>query len=144
MLKISRSREGEEQSLEGELRKRRKKTCQIRLFFRHPLYQSPVFHLLGLCTNTGLRQVSYCTDLCRTQFVFCVEGLSGKCLCCVTGSRGKCIRTEERWFTPEEFVKQEPTLTDGRWKKDILCHGKTLNLLLKVTNSIVLTKKHEY
>ncbi len=80
----------------------------------------------------------------RTQFVFCVEGLGGKCLCCVAGSRGKCIRTEERWFTPEEFVKQEPTLTDGRWKKDILCHGKTLNLLLKVTNSIVLTKKHEY
>ncbi|XP_058625102.1 nuclear body protein SP140-like protein isoform X1 [Onychostoma macrolepis] len=48
-----------------------------------------------------------------------------------SGSRGKCIRTEERWFTPEEFVKQEPTLTDGHWKKDILCHGKTLNFLLK-------------
>ncbi|XP_058625779.1 uncharacterized protein LOC131536730 isoform X3 [Onychostoma macrolepis] len=47
------------------------------------------------------------------------------------GSRGKCIRTEERWFTLEEFVKQEPTLTDGHWKKDILCHGKTLNFLLK-------------
>uniref|UniRef100_A0A9J7ZUU1 Dynein axonemal light chain 4 n=1 Tax=Cyprinus carpio carpio TaxID=630221 RepID=A0A9J7ZUU1_CYPCA len=48
-----------------------------------------------------------------------------------SGSRGKCVRTEERWFTPEEFVKQEPTLTDGHWKKDILCHGKTLNFLLK-------------
>uniref|UniRef100_A0A672RX53 SP110 nuclear body protein, tandem duplicate 2 n=1 Tax=Sinocyclocheilus grahami TaxID=75366 RepID=A0A672RX53_SINGR len=45
--------------------------------------------------------------------------------------RGKCIRTEERWFTPEKFVKQETILTDGHWKKDILCHGKTLNFLLK-------------
>ncbi|XP_016150273.1 nuclear body protein SP140-like protein isoform X3 [Sinocyclocheilus grahami] len=48
-----------------------------------------------------------------------------------TGIRGKCIRTEERWFTPEEFVKQETTITDGHWKKDIVCHGKTLNFLLK-------------
>ncbi|XP_016370227.1 nuclear body protein SP140-like isoform X3 [Sinocyclocheilus rhinocerous] len=48
-----------------------------------------------------------------------------------TGIRGKCIRTEERWFTPEEFVKQEPTITDGHWKKDIVCRGKTLNFLLK-------------
>ncbi|XP_050957965.1 LOW QUALITY PROTEIN: uncharacterized protein LOC127159069 [Labeo rohita] len=48
-----------------------------------------------------------------------------------SGSRGKCIRTEERWFTPEEFVKQEQTLTNGHWKKDILCHGKTLNFLDK-------------
>uniref|UniRef100_A0A672T2A4 SP110 nuclear body protein, tandem duplicate 2 n=1 Tax=Sinocyclocheilus grahami TaxID=75366 RepID=A0A672T2A4_SINGR len=52
-------------------------------------------------------------------------------LCFVAGIRGKCIRTEERWFTPEEFVKQETTITDGHWKKDILCHGKTLNFLLK-------------
>ncbi|CAM4396991.1 unnamed protein product [Leuciscus chuanchicus] len=49
----------------------------------------------------------------------------------VSGSRGKCIRTEESWFTPEEFVEEEPTITDGHWKKDILCHGKTLNILLK-------------
>uniref|UniRef100_A0A673I6B4 SP110 nuclear body protein, tandem duplicate 2 n=1 Tax=Sinocyclocheilus rhinocerous TaxID=307959 RepID=A0A673I6B4_9TELE len=48
-----------------------------------------------------------------------------------SGSRGKCIRTEERWFTPEEFVKQELILTDGHWKKNILCHGKPLNFLLK-------------
>lgn len=48
-----------------------------------------------------------------------------------SGSRGKCIRTEESWFTPEEFVREEPTLTDGHWKKDILCHGKTLNFLNK-------------
>ncbi|XP_060721428.1 sp110 nuclear body protein-like isoform X1 [Tachysurus vachellii] len=47
------------------------------------------------------------------------------------GSRSKSIRTEERWFTPEEFVKQELTLTDGHWKKDILCHGKTLDYLVK-------------
>ncbi|XP_053494673.1 nuclear body protein SP140 [Ictalurus furcatus] len=47
------------------------------------------------------------------------------------GSHSKSIRTEERWFTPEEFVKQESTLADGRWEKDILCHGKTLNFLVK-------------
>ncbi|XP_034157374.2 nuclear body protein SP140-like protein isoform X1 [Pangasianodon hypophthalmus] len=47
------------------------------------------------------------------------------------GSRSKSIRTEERWFTPEEFVKQELTLTDGHWRKDILCHGKTLSYLVK-------------
>ncbi|XP_053540186.1 nuclear autoantigen Sp-100 [Ictalurus punctatus] len=47
------------------------------------------------------------------------------------GSRSKSIRTEERWFTPEEFVMQELTLTDGHWKEDILCHGKTLNYLVK-------------
>ncbi|KAF5905975.1 nuclear body protein [Clarias magur] len=47
------------------------------------------------------------------------------------GSRSKSIRTEERWFTPEEFVRQELMLTDGNWKKDILCHGKTLTYLVK-------------
>ncbi|RXN25369.1 nuclear body protein SP140 isoform X1 [Labeo rohita] len=55
-----------------------------------------------------------------------------------SGSRGKCIRTEERWFTPEEFVKQEPTLTNGNWRKDILCHGKTLNFLLKHCQYLLL------
>ncbi|XP_034157302.2 nuclear body protein SP140-like protein [Pangasianodon hypophthalmus] len=49
-----------------------------------------------------------------------------------SGSLSKSIRTEERWFTPEEFVKQELTLKDGHWRKDILCHGKTLNYLVKV------------
>ncbi|XP_026882508.2 nuclear body protein SP140-like protein isoform X2 [Electrophorus electricus] len=47
-----------------------------------------------------------------------------------SGTRGKSIRTEECWFTPEEFMKQELTLTDGCWKRDIKCHGKTLSDLL--------------
>ncbi|MCJ8749509.1 hypothetical protein PDJAM_G00177020 [Pangasius djambal] len=47
------------------------------------------------------------------------------------GSRSKSIRTDERWFTPEEFIRQELTLTDGHWKKDIRCHGKTLYYLVK-------------
>ncbi|KAK3508367.1 hypothetical protein QTP70_022943 [Hemibagrus guttatus] len=47
------------------------------------------------------------------------------------GPRSKSIRTEEHWFTPEEFVKKEITLTDGHWKKDILCQGKTLHYLVK-------------
>ncbi|KAK2864777.1 hypothetical protein Q7C36_003931 [Tachysurus vachellii] len=49
------------------------------------------------------------------------------------GSRSKSIHTEEGWITPEDFVKQELTLTDRHWKKDILCHGKTLDYLVKVT-----------
>ncbi|KAM9434621.1 uncharacterized protein Hap1MRO34_002384 [Clarias gariepinus] len=47
------------------------------------------------------------------------------------GLHSKSIRTERRWFNLEEFVKQGVTLTDGHWKKDILCHGKTLNYLVK-------------
>ncbi|XP_053493688.1 nuclear body protein SP140-like protein isoform X2 [Ictalurus furcatus] len=46
------------------------------------------------------------------------------------GPRSKSIRTEECWFTPEEFVKQE--LTDGHWKRDILCHGQTLSYLVEM------------
>ncbi|XP_051572042.1 nuclear body protein SP140-like protein isoform X1 [Myxocyprinus asiaticus] len=48
-----------------------------------------------------------------------------------SGLRGKCIRTDGGWFTPDEFVRLEPSLTDGLWKRDILCHDKTLNFLLK-------------
>uniref|UniRef100_A0A3B4CC09 SAND domain-containing protein n=1 Tax=Pygocentrus nattereri TaxID=42514 RepID=A0A3B4CC09_PYGNA len=59
-----------------------------------------------------------------------VNGVLYKCRF-ASGSRSKSIRTEERWFTPEEFVKQELTLIDGHWKKDIQCHGKTLNYLLE-------------
>ncbi|GAA6068687.1 nuclear body protein SP140-like protein isoform X3 [Tachysurus ichikawai] len=46
------------------------------------------------------------------------------------GPHSKSIRTEERWFSPEEFVKQAP-LTDGDWMKNILCHCKTLGSLMK-------------
>lgn len=76
---------------------------------------------------------------CRTPYAVCfvcIEGLKCLCVLYVAGSRGKCIRTEESWFTPEQFVMEEPTITDGHWKKNILCHGKTLNFLLKVSNWI--------
>ncbi|XP_037393193.1 nuclear body protein SP140-like protein [Pygocentrus nattereri] len=59
-----------------------------------------------------------------------VNGVLYKCRF-ASGSRSKSIRTEERWFTPEEFVRQELTLIDGHWKKDIRCHSKTLNYLSK-------------
>ncbi|XP_062842611.1 nuclear body protein SP140-like [Trichomycterus rosablanca] len=48
-----------------------------------------------------------------------------------TGKNSKSIRTEERWFTPEEFVNQESTLSDVHCRIDILCHGKTLHFLVK-------------
>ncbi|KAM9434999.1 uncharacterized protein Hap1MRO34_002728 isoform 1-T3 [Clarias gariepinus] len=44
-------------------------------------------------------------------------------------SGGKSIRTEERWFTPEEFVKS--ALPDGHWMRDIVCNGEPLQHLLK-------------
>ncbi|KAI5621765.1 nuclear body protein SP140-like protein [Silurus asotus] len=47
------------------------------------------------------------------------------------GPHTKSIRTEERWFTPVEFVKQEMFLPDGHWSKHVLCHGKTLRFLVK-------------
>ncbi|XP_049331870.1 sp110 nuclear body protein [Astyanax mexicanus] len=59
-----------------------------------------------------------------------VTGFFYKCRF-ASGLRGKSIRTEERWFTPEEFVKHGLNLTDGHWKKDIRCHGKTFNYLRK-------------
>ncbi|XP_066531520.1 nuclear body protein SP140-like protein [Hoplias malabaricus] len=48
-----------------------------------------------------------------------------------TGLRGKCIRTEECWYTPEEFVNKALNMTDSHWKKDIMCHDKTFHYLLK-------------
>ncbi|KAK3524798.1 hypothetical protein QTP86_006484 [Hemibagrus guttatus] len=48
------------------------------------------------------------------------------------GPHSKSIRTKKCWFTPVEFAKQAFTQTDGHWKKDILCHGKTLEYLVKM------------
>ncbi|XP_058260277.1 nuclear body protein SP140-like protein isoform X1 [Hemibagrus wyckioides] len=47
------------------------------------------------------------------------------------GPLSKSIRTEEHWFSPEEFVMQELTPRERDWKEDILCHGKTFNYLIK-------------
>ncbi|KAK3525202.1 hypothetical protein QTP86_023233, partial [Hemibagrus guttatus] len=47
------------------------------------------------------------------------------------GPLSKSIRTEEHWLSPEEFVMQELTLRERHWEKDILCHGKTFNYLVK-------------
>ncbi|TRY99094.1 hypothetical protein DNTS_012369, partial [Danionella cerebrum] len=48
-----------------------------------------------------------------------------------SGLRGKCIRMEDGWFTPKAFVQKEESLTDAFWRNEILCHGKTLDFLLK-------------
>uniref|UniRef100_A0A673FRJ9 SP110 nuclear body protein, tandem duplicate 2 n=1 Tax=Sinocyclocheilus rhinocerous TaxID=307959 RepID=A0A673FRJ9_9TELE len=87
------------------------------------------------CRNTPLKKLIEVTNYISMCFIsqendaedFQEQGWRGG----GTEIRGRCIRTEERWFTPEEFVKQEPTITDGHWKKDIVCRGKTLNFLLK-------------
>ncbi|XP_076136124.1 uncharacterized protein LOC143118877 isoform X2 [Alosa pseudoharengus] len=47
------------------------------------------------------------------------------------GSKGKCIRREEGWLTPAEFVRRNPDLKDGMWKRDITCRGQCLSYLLQ-------------
>ncbi|XP_047672604.1 nuclear body protein SP140-like protein isoform X2 [Tachysurus fulvidraco] len=44
------------------------------------------------------------------------------------GPHSKSIRTEEQWFSPEEFVKQGPQspFEYRDWMENILCHGKAL------------------
>ncbi|XP_031417264.1 nuclear body protein SP140-like protein [Clupea harengus] len=44
---------------------------------------------------------------------------------------GKCIRTEESWLTPTEFIRLNPDLRDGMWKRDITCRGQPLAYLLQ-------------
>lgn len=44
---------------------------------------------------------------------------------------GKCIRTEDRWMTPNEFLKMDSTRTDSWWCRDIYCHGRPLGFLLQ-------------
>ncbi|XP_023685641.2 uncharacterized protein [Paramormyrops kingsleyae] len=48
-----------------------------------------------------------------------------------TGNSGKCIRTEDKWLSPVDFVKQELMLTDSNWKKSILCLGTPLKFLIE-------------
>ncbi|XP_041938998.1 nuclear body protein SP140-like protein isoform X2 [Alosa sapidissima] len=48
-----------------------------------------------------------------------------------SGSTGKCIRTDERWLTPAEFIRLNPDLMDGMWKRDITCRGQPLSYLLQ-------------
>ncbi|XP_063078579.1 nuclear body protein SP140-like [Engraulis encrasicolus] len=47
-----------------------------------------------------------------------------------SGATGKCIRTAGRWMTPEEFV-EEGGLRDGKWRRDIICHGQPLATLIE-------------
>uniref|UniRef100_H3AH55 SP110 nuclear body protein n=1 Tax=Latimeria chalumnae TaxID=7897 RepID=H3AH55_LATCH len=48
-----------------------------------------------------------------------------------TGSRGKCIRTDTKWCTPEEFVKEGGMIESPDWKKDIHYQGESLKDLIK-------------
>ncbi|XP_018598466.1 nuclear body protein SP140-like protein isoform X2 [Scleropages formosus] len=48
-----------------------------------------------------------------------------------SGICGKCIRTEDKWLTPEDFTKEDPTLSSPHWMKSIHCHGTPLSFLIK-------------
>ncbi|XP_048846173.1 nuclear body protein SP140-like protein [Brienomyrus brachyistius] len=49
----------------------------------------------------------------------------------VSGSQGKCIRMEDKWVTPVDFSKENPTSGDSDWMSRILCSGKPLSDLLE-------------
>ncbi|XP_027033682.2 uncharacterized protein LOC113662782 isoform X4 [Tachysurus fulvidraco] len=53
--------------------------------------------------------------------------------CGIQRPHSKSIRTEEQWFSPEEFVKQGPQspFEYRDWMENILCHGKALCSLMK-------------
>uniref|UniRef100_A0A3B4YV33 SP110 nuclear body protein, tandem duplicate 1 n=1 Tax=Seriola lalandi dorsalis TaxID=1841481 RepID=A0A3B4YV33_SERLL len=44
---------------------------------------------------------------------------------------GKSIRTETRWLSPVEFVKEASSLPDASWKKDIEVDGRPLSVLIE-------------
>uniref|UniRef100_A0A3B4YAH7 PHD-type domain-containing protein n=1 Tax=Seriola lalandi dorsalis TaxID=1841481 RepID=A0A3B4YAH7_SERLL len=44
-----------------------------------------------------------------------------------SGTCGKSIRTETRWLSPVEFVKEASSLPDASWKKDIEVDGRPLS-----------------
>lgn len=48
-----------------------------------------------------------------------------------SGTLGKCIRTEKKWMTPVDFVKEVLSEMDASWKKDITCEGKPLSDLIE-------------
>ncbi|XP_055079710.1 uncharacterized protein LOC117374944 isoform X2 [Periophthalmus magnuspinnatus] len=48
-----------------------------------------------------------------------------------SGTCGRSIRTETRWMTPVNFVKEASCQTDVSWKLQIKCEGKALGELVK-------------
>lgn len=48
-----------------------------------------------------------------------------------SGTLGKCIRTEKKWMTPVDFVKEVLCEMDVSWKKDITYEGKPLSDLIE-------------
>ncbi|KAG7491483.1 hypothetical protein MATL_G00004200 [Megalops atlanticus] len=49
----------------------------------------------------------------------------------VEDTPNRCIRTEDKWLTPVDFMKEDPSFTSGSWQKSILCQGKPLSFLIK-------------
>ncbi|XP_018523280.1 nuclear body protein SP140-like protein isoform X2 [Lates calcarifer] len=48
-----------------------------------------------------------------------------------SGTCGKSIRTETSWLSPVEFVMEASCPPDATWKKDIICDGKPLSVLIE-------------
>ncbi|XP_034151103.1 autoimmune regulator-like isoform X2 [Esox lucius] len=48
-----------------------------------------------------------------------------------SGTCGKSIRTEQSWMSPVEFLKGASVMAETSWKKDILCDGNPLSVLIK-------------
>ncbi|XP_034151104.1 nuclear body protein SP140-like isoform X1 [Esox lucius] len=48
-----------------------------------------------------------------------------------SGTRGKSVRTERSWMTPMEFLRGASVMAETSWKKDILCDGNPLSVLIE-------------
>lgn len=48
-----------------------------------------------------------------------------------SGTRGKSIRTEISWMTPVEFMTAASCHTNASWRKNIMCEGEPLSVLIE-------------
>uniref|UniRef100_A0A3P9KJT6 SP110 nuclear body protein, tandem duplicate 1 n=1 Tax=Oryzias latipes TaxID=8090 RepID=A0A3P9KJT6_ORYLA len=49
----------------------------------------------------------------------------------LSGTRGLSIRTEDKWMSPVEFVREATSQTDATWRKDIIYNEEPLNALIE-------------
>ncbi|XP_046699670.1 nuclear body protein SP140-like protein [Silurus meridionalis] len=107
------------------------------VFQEHMLHKYPFLHVLQnkLCANVesspeGIESSDEQQKDSKMRTVY-KTGYQSAVVLSVERASTKSILVEERWFTPEEFVKQGITRTDGHWERDILCHGKPLKHLVQ-------------
>lgn len=63
---------------------------------------------------------------------FCFVVRNVQLSCSSSGTRGLSIRTEDKWMSPVEFVREATSQTDATWRKDIIYNEEPLNALIEV------------